>query len=98
MSRGGRLRRFHPSRAQREAAELLDTCTIDGVTPSYATDLNTIIAFLRINIDVSGCAGRMGIGLPAIRGSLARRVAQLTDIASSVAGLQRLLTARDTVQ
>ena len=99
LSHGGRLRRAWPSQAQREATDLLQTCTIDGVAPNSTTDLNTIIAFLRTSIDVSAALEEWAsAGISTAPGSLARRVAQLTDIASSVTGLQRLLAAREAIQ
>jgi len=99
LSHGGRMRRLRPSRAQREATDLLEAFTIDGIAPTSATDVNTAMAFLRTSIDVSAALEEWAsAGVPVMRGSLSRQVAQLTDIATSVTGLQRLLAARDTIQ
>ncbi|MEV8517926.1 AAA domain-containing protein [Dactylosporangium sp. NPDC051484] len=99
LTRGGRIRRWRPARAQVDAAELLQTCTIGGAAPRTAADLSAVVATLRCEIAVSDALAEWAAaGVRTRRGSLNMRLAQLEQLAVGVDALRVLLTARDAAQ
>ncbi|CAL9485323.1 RecBCD enzyme subunit RecD [Streptomyces sp. enrichment culture] len=58
LAGGGRLRTRFASRAQKDARELLDGCTVDGRPPSTAEDLDVVLTYLRAHLVTATVIGR----------------------------------------
>lgn len=96
LSQGGRLVRFLRLRA---TTDLLESCTVDGLPPASADDVDAIIATLRAEIAVGEAVQAWtAAGVPIASTTLRRRLAQLTDIAAAATAIRRMITARDAVE
>ncbi|MDG4830020.1 AAA domain-containing protein [Solwaraspora sp. WMMD1047] len=99
FSRGGRLRRYLPARAQVNAADLLEVCTVDGAPPATARDLAALITVLKAEAAVTAALEAWAsVGAPVVPGPLRRRVAHLNDVSQTAAALRSLTAARDAIE
>ncbi len=99
FSRGGRLRRYLPARAQLNATDLLEVCTIDGAAPSTASELAALITFLKAEAAVTAALEAwVPVGVPVVYGPLRRRVAHLDDVSHNASALRSLVAARDAIE
>ncbi|MFG3301526.1 AAA domain-containing protein [Micromonospora chersina] len=99
LATGRRLRRYLPPRAQLDATDLLQSCTVDGSPPATASELTALSTYLQAETAVTSALEAWAqIGVPTFQGPLRRRVAHLHDISHNASALRTLAAARDTVE
>ncbi|RZT79674.1 AAA domain-containing protein [Micromonospora violae] len=99
LSRGGRLRRYWQTKAQLEATDLLQACTVDGAPPATVAELTALTTHLQAEAAVSAVLEAWApAGVPTVYGPLRRRVAHLNDISHNASALRALTTARDAIE
>lgn len=99
LANGRRLRRYLPPRAQLDATDLLQSCTVDGAPPATASELTALSTFLQAETAVTTALEAWAqVGVPTFHGPLRRRVAHLHDISHNASALRTLAAARDTVE
>ncbi|MEH0824390.1 MULTISPECIES: AAA domain-containing protein [unclassified Micromonospora] len=99
LATGRRLRRYLPPRAQLDATDLLQNCTVDGAPPATASELTALSTFLQAETAVTTALEAWAqVGVPTFHGPLRRRVAHLRDISHNASALRTLAAARDTVE
>ncbi|MEU6354955.1 AAA domain-containing protein [Streptomyces sp. NPDC047072] len=88
LSGGGRLKTRFAHRAQKDAEELLGSCTVDGQSPQTLEELDAVLAHLQANAAIAAVASRweqLGVLVPGgpieVRlAALAERYAQLEHV------------------
>ncbi|WBB50229.1 AAA domain-containing protein [Verrucosispora sp. WMMA2044] len=81
LAGGRRLRRYLPARAQLNATDLLQQCTVDGAPPATVSELTALSTFLQAEAAVTTALEAWAqVGVPTLYGPLRRRVAHLHDI------------------
>jgi very-short-patch-repair endonuclease len=99
LSASSRLPRLIRPRAVVQAADLLDSCTVSGQPPQTREDVDAVIITLRAEVAVEEAFQSWAeVGTPLAPGALRRRVAQLSDVATTVTAIRRLIAARDTIE
>ncbi|MFF2619909.1 AAA domain-containing protein [Kitasatospora sp. NPDC058046] len=80
LSAGRRLRTRFAFRAQREAEELLGSCTVDGKVPASADDLGAVLAHLHAHAALAAVAARWEqVGAAVPEAPLEVRLASLSE-------------------
>ncbi|MCW7985399.1 DNA/RNA helicase [Streptomyces platensis subsp. clarensis] len=86
------------TKTQRNAQELLDSCTIDGHAPRTLEDLEAILVHLRAHATLAGAATRWRqAGAPVAEGEVEVRLAELTTRADHLEHVHAFGTAREHV-
>ncbi|MER7004732.1 AAA domain-containing protein [Dactylosporangium sp. NPDC000555] len=102
VSRGGRIRRFRPAQAQADAAELLESCTVDGAQPHTTRELTALITVLQADQAVTAVlddwSNWTDSSAQPAGGSLRRRFARVHDLAGGISALRKLGDTRDTIE
>lgn len=99
LANGRRLRRYLPPRAQLDATDLLQSCTVDGAPPATTSELTALSTFLQAETAVTTALEAWAqVGVPTFHGPLRRRVAHLHDISHNASALRTLAAVRDTVE
>ncbi|MGW4501481.1 AAA domain-containing protein [Micromonospora sp. NPDC004336] len=99
LSRGGRLRRYLPARAQLDATDLLEVCTVDGAPPTTVAELTALTTYLQAETAVTAALEAWAsTGVPTMHGPLRRRVAHLNDISHNASALRAFAAARDAIE
>ncbi|MFJ6569839.1 AAA domain-containing protein [Streptomyces sp. NPDC091292] len=98
LARGKSLRPRFPSRAQKDARELLDSCTVNGRTPQTTEDLDAVLAHLRAHAALAGAATRwQRVNVTVPPGDVEVRLAELTARAECLEHVQVFGSARDRI-
>ncbi|GAA2620246.1 AAA domain-containing protein [Streptomyces axinellae] len=98
LATGKTLRSRFPSKAQKNARELLDSCTVDGRSPQTAEDLDAVLTHLRAYSALAGAATRwkqVNADLP--QGDVEVLLAELTARAVHLEHVQAFGSARDSI-
>lgn len=98
LATGKTMRSRFPGKAQRNAQELLDCCTVDGHTPHTTEDLDAVLVHLRAHSALVGASTRwqqVNSAVPA--GAVEVRLADLTARAERLEQIQAFGSARDSV-
>ncbi|MGW2641275.1 AAA domain-containing protein [Streptomyces sp. NPDC001348] len=98
LAAGKTLRSRFPGKAQKNARDLLDSCTVDGRSPQTAEDLDAVLTHLRAYSALAGAATRwqqVNADLP--QGDVEVRLAELTERAACLDHVQTFGSARDSV-
>ncbi|WP_229887118.1 AAA domain-containing protein [Streptomyces olivaceoviridis] len=98
LAAGKALRSRFPGKAQKNARDLLDSCTVDGRSPQTAEDLDAVLTHLRAYSALAGAATRwqqVNADLP--QGDVEVRLAELTERAACLEHVQAFGSARDSV-
>ncbi|MBL7622254.1 AAA family ATPase, partial [Frankia sp. AgB1.8] len=109
---GGNLRRMFRSRAQKEAADLLDGTTVDGLAPTTAELLDLVLARLRAEVAIDavarawalagvmvGFGPRTPFDEPAGDAAAPEaRLARLTEAHDALGAIVTVVTARDQIR
>ncbi|MFI2238001.1 AAA domain-containing protein [Streptomyces chrestomyceticus] len=98
LATGKTLRSRFPGKAQRNARELLDSCTVDGHAPQTTEDLDAVLAHLRAHSVLVGAAMRWQQVSAAVRqGDVEVRLAELTARAACLGHVQEFGSVRESV-
>ncbi len=98
LTTGKTLRPWFPSKAQKKARELLDSCTVDGRAPQTAEDLDAVLSHLRAHSALAGAATRWQQANAALPpGDVEVRLAALAARAEFLEHVQAFGSARDRV-
>ncbi|WP_406494985.1 AAA domain-containing protein [Streptomyces sp. NBC_00846] len=98
LATGKTLRSRFPSKVQKNARELLDSCTVDGRAPQTTDDLDAVLAYLRAHSALVGAATRWQQAKAAIPpGDVEVQLAELTARAERLEHVQAFGSARDRV-
>ncbi|MCX4964071.1 AAA domain-containing protein [Streptomyces sp. NBC_00654] len=98
LSSGKTLRSRFPVKAQRNASELLESCTVDGRSPQTTEDLDAVLAHLRAHSTLVGAATRwQQVNAEVPQGDVEVRLAELTARAERLEHVQAFGSARDRV-
>ena len=98
LATGKTLRTRFPSKAQKNARELLDSSTVDGRSPQTAEELDAVLTHLRAYSALAGAATRwqqVNADLP--QGDVEVLLAELTARAACLEHVQAFGSARDSV-
>ncbi|MFI7182121.1 AAA domain-containing protein [Streptomyces anthocyanicus] len=98
LAAGKALRSRFPGKAQKNARDLLDSCTVDGRLPQTAEDLDAVLTHLRAYSALAGAATRwqqVNADLP--QGDVEVRLAELTKRATCLEHVQAFGSARDSI-
>jgi very-short-patch-repair endonuclease len=97
LSSGGSIRRRFVPAIQREAAPLLDRCTVDGRAPYDAADLGAVLMMLRARLATAELVQRWShVGVLAAVGDepIPAILSRLVDLANDLAKLKQVGDAR----
>ncbi|MGW6901485.1 AAA domain-containing protein [Streptomyces sp. NPDC054919] len=95
---GGKLRPRFASKAQKDAQELLATCTVDGRAPDSVDDLDAVLAHLRAHCTVVTVADRWRqVGVPDPEGPVEVRLASLAEAYAHLEYIDAFGSARERV-
>jgi very-short-patch-repair endonuclease len=99
LADGGRIRRCLPSRAQRDARELLDSCRVDGRPIADVSDLDAVLRWLRAKISAAAFAKMWGLAGITITTEPDLRVvlAQIADLHEHLSRIYAIGNVRDTI-
>lgn len=98
LATGKTLRSRFPGKAQKNARELLDSCSVDGRPPQTIEDLDAVLTHLRAYSALVGAATRwqqLNADLP--QGDVEVRLAELAERAACLEHVQAFGSARDSV-
>ncbi|QKW28018.1 DUF559 domain-containing protein [Streptomyces seoulensis] len=98
LAAGKTLRSRFPGKAQKNARDLLGSCTVDGRSPQTAEDLDAVLTHLRAYSALAGATTRwqqVNADLP--QGDVEIRLAELTERAACLEHIQAFGSARDSV-
>ncbi|WP_406257366.1 AAA domain-containing protein [Streptomyces chartreusis] len=96
LAAGGRLRPRFASRAQKDAHDLLTSCTVDGHPPHTTDDLDAVVTYLRAHSTVTLISDRwQHVGAPLPTGPLEPRLAALTEAYGHLAHIDTFAAARE---
>ncbi|MEU3413432.1 AAA domain-containing protein [Streptomyces sp. NPDC006658] len=98
LATGKTLRSRFPGKAQKNARELLDSCTVDGRSPQTAEDLDAVLTHLRAYSALDGAATRwQQVNADLRQGDVEVRLAELAERAACLEHVQAFGSARDSV-
>ncbi|MCB5911063.1 AAA domain-containing protein [Streptomyces pinistramenti] len=98
LAEGKSLRSRFPSKAQKNAQELLNSCTVNGRAPQTAEDLDAVMVHLRAHATLAGAATRwQQVSAVVGAGDLEVRLAELTSRAEQLEHVQSFGTAREHI-
>ncbi|MBJ7002720.1 DNA/RNA helicase [Streptomyces sp. CRPSP2-6A1] len=98
LATGKTLRTWFPGKVQKNARELLDSCTVDGRSPQTTEDLDAVLTHLRAHSALAGAATRwqqVNADLP--QGDVEVQLAELTARSACLEHVQAFGSARDSV-
>ncbi|MFG3344174.1 AAA domain-containing protein [Streptomyces sp. NPDC048018] len=101
LAGGGRLRKrgsLLASKAQKDAQDLLDVCSVDGHSPGTPDELDVVLAHLRALATVDAIARRWAqAGAPLSDGPLELRLASLTEAYTRLRQVDAFGAARERI-
>ncbi|GAB1340244.1 very short patch repair endonuclease [Streptomyces sp. E-15] len=98
LAAGKTLRFRFPSKAQKNARELLESCTVDGHAPQTTEDLDAVLAHLRAHAALAGAATRwQQVNAAVPKGDVEVQLAELTARAQHLEHVQAFGSVRDRV-
>ncbi|WP_241777925.1 AAA domain-containing protein [Streptomyces sp. CT34] len=98
LAKGKTLRPWIPSKAQKNARELLASCTVNGRAPQTAEDLDAVLAHLRAHSALAGAATRwQQVDAAVPPGDVEVRLAELTARAARLEYVQAFGSARERI-
>lgn len=98
LATGKSLRPRFPTKAQKNARELLNSCTVNGRAPQTAEDLHAVLVHLRAHSILAGAATRwQQVNAAVPSGDVAVRLAELSARAERFDHIQAFGSTRDRI-
>lgn len=98
LATGKTLRSRFPSKAQKSAGELLESCTVDGRAPQTAEELDAVLVHLRAHATLASTAARwQQVGAAVPLGDVEVRLTELTTRAERLEHVQSFGSARERI-
>ncbi|WP_078869313.1 AAA domain-containing protein [Streptomyces sp. NRRL B-1347] len=98
LAAGKTLRSRFPSKVQKNARELLDSCSVDGHAPKTAEEIDMIMVRLQAHATLAGAALRwQQVSAAVAPGEVEVRLAELTTRAEHLEHVQAFGTAREHI-
>lgn len=98
LAAGKSLRPRFAAKAQKNAQELLGSCTVDGRAPQTAEDLDAVLVHLRAHATLAGAATRwQQVSAVVALGDVEVRLAELTARADRLEHIQAFGSARERI-